>query len=340
MTLSLQMITLPVSIDAQHNPEGGSRVRVLLVCCDPKRRRTLAAACFGAADDVDLTDAFDDGFDPSRYHAVIIDNEATVPRPSALLGACAHGPPPVVVLINTQADTQLLPWIERIEAVHVIQYEHVQRFNDLHVTLRKITSGDIFGIGKYFAWGSRERVFSLQRSDERGAVFEALESFSKQLCVQGRIRSLAATVLDEFVSNAFYNAPVDASGAFRFRAQNRAEAVSLRDDERISVRFCADGRRLGIAVIDPFGSLQIENIRTTLIRGLRRGEQSWASTLGGAGLGFFCAFESLSHMVVNVAPGRCTELIGILTLRDNFRDFLGSGRSFNVFTTPPGDATR
>ncbi len=339
MTLSRRMITPPHSLDTSRAPSGESRVRVLLVCCDSKRRRTLAAACFGAADDVDMVDKFDDGYDPSRYQAVIIDDEATVPRPSRLIGACAYGPPPVVVLINTQQDSQLLPWIERLDAVHVIQYDHVQRFNDLHVTLRKITSGDIFGIGKYFAWGSRERVFSLQRSDERAAVFEALETFSKQLCVQGRIRALAATVLDEFVSNAFYNAPVDADGAFRFRTLNRAEAVSLGDDERVSVRFCADGRRFGISVIDPFGSLETENIRTTLIRGLKRGEQSWSGTHGGAGLGFFCAYESLSHMVVNVEPGRRTEIIGIFSLRDTYRDYLASGRSFNVFRAPPSAVT-
>lgn len=329
------MSTPPSVIDTPREPVTDARVKVLLVCCDPKRRRTLAAACYGAADDVDVIEHFDESLDPTHYQAVIVDDGASPPRPSRLIRPSAHGPSPVVVLINTQQDRQLLPWIERLDAVHVIQYDHVQRFNDLHVTLRKITSGDIFGIGKYFAWGSRERAFSLQRTDEREEVFEALDTFARQLCLQGRIRALAATVLDEFLSNAFYNAPVDASGEFRFRSLNRAEPVSLRDDEQVSVRFCADGRRLGLSVIDPFGSLKLENIRATLIRGMSRGEQSWTSSYGGAGLGFFCAFESLSHLVVNVDPGRRTELIGILSLRDSYKDFLVSGRSFNMFKASP-----
>lgn len=291
-------------------------------------------ATHGAADEVELVERLDAAYDPSRFQAIVIDDEGAFWEPSPLLHAQAGRRPPVVVLVNTQQANRFLPWIEQLEAVHVMQDDNVQRFNDLHVTLCKLSSGDIFGIEKYFAWGAREQAMTLRGSDERDGLYDALDDFTARLCVHGRLRALALTVLDEFVSNALYNAPVDASGAQRFRDLHRATPVSLSDDEHIGVRFCADGRRLGLSVVDPFGSLKMESLRGTLVRGLRRGAQRWDRATGGAGLGFYCAFESLSHLVVNVAPGRRTELIGILALRDTYREFLVSGKSLNMFTAP------
>lgn len=285
----------------------------------------------GAADVVDAVDDLDGPLPPSSYHAIVIDDEASSDHPASLVRAWPDPRPPVVVLLHTPHNSHLLPWIEDVEVVHVIQYETVRRFNDLHVTLRKITSGDIFGIGKYFGWGARERTHRLRSTDELEALFESLTEFTGHLRLHGRIQALATVALDEFVSNAFYNAPVDADGVARYRAMNRKIPVSLPDDEAIVVSFCADGRRLGLSVVDPFGSLRPESLRMTLVRGLQRGVHVWDSSQGGAGLGFYCAFESLSHLIVNVEPGRRTELIGIFSLRDTYREFLSSGRSFNMF---------
>lgn len=296
-------------------------------------------ATHGAADEVELVDRLDGAFDASKYQAIVVDNEGSSWEPSPLLRARPEQRPPVVVLVNSQQANHLLPWIDQLEAVHVMHDDSVQRFNDLHVTLRKLNSGDIFGIEKYFAWSAREHRASLQSSDERDTLYEALNAFTARLCVHGRLRALALTVLDEFVSNALYNAPVDASGVKRFGDLHRTTPVMLGEEERVEVRFCADGRRLGLSVVDPFGSLKMESLRGTLVRGLRRGAQRWDRDTGGAGLGFFCAFESLSHLVVNVDPGRRTELIGILTLRDTYREFLVSGKSLNMFTVPPRRAS-
>jgi hypothetical protein len=320
----------PSSLPLASPARGARPVRVLLVCRDATRRRLLATATAGAADDVVLVDTLD-AVDPSDYQAIVVDDEASLHEPSPLLRTRAEARPPVVVLIHTPRDSHLLPWLERLEAVHVIQFDNVQRFNDLHVTLRKITSGDIFGLHKYLAWGARDEAHTLRCTEERAALFDALERFTAGLHVHGRIRALAAVAMEEFLSNAFYNAPVDEDGAFRHRSISRTTPVTLQGDEAIAVRFCADGRRLGLSVVDPFGSLRLDNLRLTLVRGLRQGVHLWDSSLGGAGLGFYCAFESLSHLVVNVEPGRRTELIGIFSLRDSYREFLGAGRSFNMF---------
>lgn len=284
----------------------------------------------GVADIVDEVDELGVSFELTEYRVIIIDEDATERRPPTSLLAYKTLPP-VVVLVTTMHAVELLPWFVGFETVHVLQSDSLQRFNDLHVTLRKIISGDIFGIEKYFAWGARERLYVLRRSDEKPRIVDAVRTFSEQLGVRNRMRTLAATVVDEFLTNAFYNAPVDKDGAYRYRDRDRAESVALNDDEAIVVRFCGDGRRLGISVADPFGSLAPTNVRLTLVRGMSRDVRVWDRPGGGAGLGFYCAFAALSHLVVNIEPKRRTEIIGILALRDSYRDFLVSGKSFDVF---------
>jgi len=85
-------------------------------------------------------DCITDGQDDKQIDAIVIDDDVSPQRPpTSLLRAHPDRRPPVVVLINTLRDAELLPWFEKLEAVHVLQYESVQRFNDLHVTLRKRT---------------------------------------------------------------------------------------------------------------------------------------------------------------------------------------------------------
>ncbi len=307
-------------------------MRVLLACRDPRRRRALVTAAHGVADVVDAVDDVDGGVDPSRYQALVVDDDG-VEREAPLAGIDT-GATPVVALLHTQREARLLPWLESARAAHVIQYEGALRYDDLHVTLRKIATGDIFGDDKYLAWGARRQSYTLRASEERGALFEALEDFAAERGTPRRMRALAATVLDEFVSNALYNAPVEPDGTRRFRDLERATPVALRGDERVSVSLASDGRRLSVSVSDPFGSLTWETLRTSLVRGLRRGTQRWEHSRGGAGIGFYCALEALSHLVVNVEPGRRTELVGILSLHDTYREFLVAGKSFDMFTAP------
>jgi hypothetical protein len=56
---------------------------------------------------------------------------------------------------------------------------------------------------------------------------------------------------------------------------------------------------------------------------------------GGAGIGLFRVFQSLSKFVVNVAPGRCTEVIALLDLRLNMKKFRQVPKSFHIFIAEP-----
>ena len=138
-------------------------------------------------------------------------------------------------------------------------------------------------------------------------------------------------MVDEFTSNALYNAPLDASGCRRFAHLPRTQEVVLDEDEAVEVSFVSDGSRIGISVADPFGSLQVETVQAYLSRCLRRGDDQINNKDGGAGLGLYCSLESLSHLIINIKKNYRTELIGLLDVSGTHRDFASRGKSFSIF---------
>jgi hypothetical protein len=203
---------------------------------------------------------------------------------------------------------------------------------ELIVTTRKIVNRDIFGLEKYFIWGVEPRSIRITKSTEKAAVVTAAEEYAKNLGVNARFVSHFCSVADEFVTNAVYNAPRDKDGKHRFAHISRTEEVELSAGEDVEVKFCCDGRRLGISTADPFGSLHLERLLDYLAKCLRKGSDQVDEKEGGAGLGFYYIFDSLSHFVVNIAPGKRTEMIGIIDIRGTYRDFSARHKSFNVFT--------
>ena len=52
---------------------------------------------------------------------------------------------------------------------------------------------------------------------------------------------------------------------------------------------------------------------------------------GGAGLGLYLLFDCLHTMCLNLVPGRCTEVLGLVDIRGSFRNLVFTPRSFNYF---------
>src|SRR4029434_11166123 len=98
------------------------------------------------------------------------------------------------------------------------------------------------------------------------ALAEA-QAYATRVSGHPRFAGLFWTVADELISNALYDAPVDAAGARRFHHLSRNLDVDLEPGEEIEVRLSSDGRRLGISVSDPFGSLLPATLQDYLGKG-------------------------------------------------------------------------
>jgi hypothetical protein len=302
---------------------------VLLVAPDARRRRQLRSVLRSAAPLVVCADVVPDD---TSFSAIVLDEIGLCESASRSLRVqiARAGTTPVVLLPASSTSNELIEWLEGPASVHVLQPDAVQQHNDLYVTIRKILRGTLFGIEQYFAWGARVTMQTIRDSKDKLDAIRASRLFAESTKTHPRIASLVESVTDEFVTNALFSAPVT-DGVFRFRSMKRSQHISLLPHEEVALTFCTDGRRIGLSVTDPFGTLTADTVRTRISRGLRRENQTWDNSTGGAGLGLYCAFESLSHLVVNVEHRVRTEVIGIFHLRDSYKEFARAGKSYNVF---------
>lgn len=203
---------------------------------------------------------------------------------------------------------------------------------ELFITLTKLLHGEVFGIEKYFPWGISPLVRSVASSDDREAVLDETSAFAEARGVQPRFVELLLSVVDEMVTNALYNAPVDADGRFRYAATDRRVNIELEPHEAAELKLTCDGIRIGVSITDPFGSLSEPLLLEYLAKCFRRDADQVDRKEGGAGLGFYYLLQSMSQLVVNISPARRTEVIGMLDIRHGMREFAAGGKSFNVFT--------
>lgn len=202
---------------------------------------------------------------------------------------------------------------------------------DLLVTVRKLRYGDIFGIEKYFADDAKPHTLRVTTTAEKNWALNTISEYAGVLGIPPRLRSLIRNVSDEYLTNALYNAPVAEDGSRKYASRPRTQSVALDPGQEIEFQFCYDGARFGIAAKDPFGSLEPVQVQDYLAKGFRAGEDQVTEGTGGAGLGFFQILDSLSHLVINLEPGKRTEMIGLLDVRGGYRNFTEAGKSFNIF---------
>lgn len=226
------------------------------------------------------------------------------------------------------------PWVTNVLAREPVDGD---RQRDLAVTLTKLATGDVFGLGKYFARPLRSESTFLDDSEQRAASLDLVERHAISAGLAPRLVRQLTSAADEMLTNALYNAPIEADGTHRFRHLPRTRPVKLPPNEAIEIQVCSDEERVGICVADPFGSLSCPRVVEYLAKCLRRGADQVDDKPGGAGLGLYYVFDAVSHLVVNLAPERRTELIGILPLDRSFGEFARRGKSFNVFVES-GDA--
>lgn len=210
--------------------------------------------------------------------------------------------------------------------------------NDLIVTVRKLLANDIFGLEKYFSWGVPIHKVVVGGSKDCPEVVDFAEELARSVGANNRLVSQFSAVADEFTTNACYNAPVDSDGKSLYRNLERGKSVVLPDGKSVEVRLASDGQRIGISTSDAYGSLSPKMVLNYLAKCFRKGEDQIDDKEGGAGLGFYLVFESLSHFIINIEPGVRTEVIGLIDIRGNFRDFAQRTKSFNIFVSQPDKA--
>jgi hypothetical protein len=204
--------------------------------------------------------------------------------------------------------------------------------DEIIVTSEKILRNDLFGLEKYLLWGIRPTTLPIRDSRDKNDLVGEVAAYARRLGSNERLVEMAESIADELTTNALYDAPRDATGQPRYAARSRRDPVTLAPDEAGTLSFACDGNYFAISAVDPFGSLTHDTIVDYLGRCFTTGPQP-EDRPGGAGIGFFRVFQTASKFVVNIDPGRRTEVICLLDLRVSLKRFRQSPKSFHSFTT-------
>ena len=163
----------------------------------------------------------------------------------------------------------------------------------------------------FLLWGAQSFSASMTNIGGRDAAESRLVKLcSEHLNISRRVADSLAEVVHELITNAMYDAPVDAQGRTRY-AHDRTAHIELPAEDKVVFRYGTDGIRLAVEVVDRFGRLK----RSDLVRSLRRAQSGQVNRgQGGAGIGLSLVCRTCPLLQVDVEPGCRTRLTAVIDL--------------------------
>jgi hypothetical protein len=281
--------------------------RALCICRDARVCGAVSAALASEGLEVEHRAELPD--EPSGAAAIVVDRETRRRAGDALreLGA-----PVVVVGDDLHDDALIALMLEAPVSHHVTDPDD----RDLAITGAKLVSGDLFGLEKYVAHGAAvgERWLT-DDVERRGAIGEVC-AWAEAAGARRPIVHRIASVVDELVMNAMVDAPRESRLAARGRAL---------------LRWACDAGTIAISVADEHGALRQRDVighvrRARSERGRPEADEP------GAGLGLYLVLANVVSLIVNVEPGKRTEVVCLFDLADRAHAAVTSGvRSLHVF---------
>jgi hypothetical protein len=313
---------------------------------DPVLRRTLQRSLCGNRTRVEFRESLDQG--PLPVDAILfLDRETTASLDLPALTARMSDRGRIVVLGGSLGDGELVELLRQRALDHVIADRTAPDEHELAVTSAKLHSGDIFGLEKYLAWGARVSQVEVAGYDEKRAAIEELGRVAEWLGARRRLVNRVQTTADELLMNALYDAPAAsaplAAGSRRLAVppgEHSAEGLvrQFPEDPRRGppaapalLRYGCDGRYLAVSVLDRYGSLDKRALLDAVLRARSELGRPRVNQ-GGAGLGVYFVLSSVTRFIVNIQPGRFTEVVCLFDVRERGRDAAGWARSLHVFT--------
>jgi hypothetical protein len=290
-------------------------LRAICVCHDAGVCDVVGNALAAAGVDVEHHDSLP--AEPGEVALFVVDRTTRQQAGDRLSEVAA----PVVVVGDDLDDDGLITLMLEAPVSHLVKDPGDR---ELGITSEKLVTGDLFGLEKYLAAGARvgERVVSNDR-EKRAAIAE-VSAWAEATGARPPIVHRLASVIDELLMNALHDAPRESK-----------PVISLTDDNRRAVvRWGSDDQTLAISVSDGFGALRQRDVIDHVRRARDdRGRPNPATTdEPGAGLGLYLVLANVASLIVNVDPGRQTEVVCLFDLaRREQRAVAGGVRSLHVF---------
>jgi len=205
--------------------------------------------------------------------------------------------------------------------------------HDLRICCQKLISSDIFGIDKYLREDTPIHTVSVSDSSKRDEYNNLVTDFASSCRLSSYLSKMIWGISEEMLMNAIYDAPA-AAGIKRFQGIPRTTKMTLEPQECATLSFGCDGEVFVMSSSDPFGVLKKDRLLTYLKKVLQRdqSEDIIDSKAEGAGLGLFKILYSCHDISCNVSKGKQTEIIALIELDQQIRDFAKMPRSIHFYS--------
>ena len=138
-------------------------------------------------------------------------------------------------------------------------------------------------------------------------------------------KGILIQILNETLTNALYNAPVDASGNFLYRQKNRREMVNCDEKKIPTLDIVEDADKIILSIKDFYGTLTKEVVDHYITHG------EVTEKDGGAGLGLFIVLKHAHKVIINVDQGKMTEFIIVLHKFKRFYHYQTLEKSYHLY---------
>lgn len=132
-------------------------------------------------------------------------------------------------------------------------------------------------------------------------------------------------VINELLSNALYNAPVDATGNHIYKDKSRAEKISMIPGKEVELQTLENDKKIVISIKDHYGSITKQDIDAHILN------SKVLKKSGGAGVGLYTAFRYCHKLIINVKRGKSSEVIVIFNKLKRNKQYLLIDKSFHFF---------
>jgi DNA-binding NarL/FixJ family response regulator len=163
-----------------------------------------------------------------------------------------------------------------------------------------------FGIETYMDTHCVLTQVVLKSSDDIMVAFNALEKFLKTAQVPN-INDLLTAVI-EAITNAVYHVAKLPNGSLKY--EKGQHIPQLEESEYVYVYFAQDMEKIGIAIVDQGGRITADEILYWLDRNI-----SGTGLMDTHGRGVYLIHRLVDRVLINIAPGRRTEILMLNYLR-------------------------
>lgn len=197
---------------------------------------------------------------------------------------------------------------------------------ELILLLKKFETKDYPGLDKHLGFPSVFNEKIIKNQNDKRQALEKLEEFITKIGGNTpRFQQYAHRVCelsDELLLNAVFDANP------RLKNHARHGAFELEESESVKMKWGFDGEVFGVSVCDPFGTLSKKTVMQYIDENQKT--ESMGKRISG-GLGIKLIFDRLHHFIVNVKPGKMTEVVCLMRFEKRFKDFDSRLRSFHFF---------